>query len=900
VTKLVEVALPLETISAASRRDKDCKTGTIKNVHKWFAPMPTPAWRALLFATLVDDPGDEAARAELLDFVARLVPSHGGAPDEATLAEARERIHEATGGHLPTVFDPFCGGGSTLVEAQRLGLRAVGSDLNPVPVLITRVLTELVPQVAGRPPLVGDPAQLGRMAGGPLDGFLADCAHYARRVRDEVWDQVGHLYPPAPGGGTVVAWRWARTVTCPNPACRATAPLISSFWLSKKKGAETWVDPVDGTPGGSVRFEVRTGAGGPSVTSTAGKTAAHCLVCQEAIALDHIRSEGRAGRGGFQLLAAALDGPGGRSFLSPDQAAHTAPAVARPSDTVDLEMPTQALGFRVQLYGMTNYADLFTNRQLVALGAFADAVATVPNQVEADGGSSVYARAVASVLGLCLGKQVATSSTQSRWYIDSRNGSSQALPAFGSHRLPMVWDFAEANPFGGSAGDWLGHLDSVVRGLRSLPGATSSAQTFQADARVSAKAVGESFVLATDPPYFAQIGYADLSDYFYVWLRRALVGVHSDLFATVATPKRDELIAAPYRHGGSKAQATRFFVEGYTEAFRNLAAAARPNFPQLIVYAHRQEESANGALTSTAWDAMLSAVLAAGLRIVGTWPIHATHSSRQRALGSNALASYVVLVCRPQIEGAKVVDRQRFIGALHAELPKAIHTLQAGAISSIDLGQATLGPGMAIFSSYAKVVEPTGEAMTVRSALELIGQVQGEVLDEFVGDLDRHTRWAMGWYRDHGFDDGTVDDAEKLCKTTNTSLAGLEASGVLRARGGKVALLARPELPDGWDPAGDRMVTVWEVTQHLVKRLTAAGGEQAAADLLGRCRKWADEARNLAYWLSATAAGHNRAKDAFDYDALVTSWPELAHLAERGRSQEALTFSPDAESESPS
>lgn len=877
--KLVEVALPLEAISIASRRDKDRKVGTIKNVHKWFAPMPTPAWRALLFATLVDDPGDEAARSKLLDFVTRLVPDHGGAPDEATLAEARLLIKEATGGNPPPVFDPFCGGGSTLVEAQRLGLEAIGSDLNPVPVLITRVLTELMPLVAGRPPLVGDPAQLGRITGGPFDGFLADCAHYARRVRDVVWEKIGDLYPAAPGGGTVVAWLWARTVTCPNPVCRAVAPLTSSFWLSKRKGAETWVEPVDGKPGGSVRFEVRTGDGGPS-RGTVARTAAHCLVCREPIPLDHVRSEGRADRNGVQLMAVAVDQPGGRQYLAPDEAGMTVSNVARPEHTIDLEMPQQALGFRVQLYGMTNYADLFTNRQLVALGAFSSALAEVPSWVNADGGDDSQATSVASVLGLCLGKFAMGHSTQVRPEPPSGTSNGGIHPAFSRHALPMVWDFAELNPFSGSAGDWLKQLGSVAAGLQSLPGSSVSARTFGSDARSAGKQIDAPVLLATDPPYFAQIGYADLSDYFYVWLRRALAGVHPDLFATVATPKADELIAASYRHEGSRDAATRYFVEGFTHAFHSLASVSSPQLPMLIVYAHRQEESDNGGISSTAWDAMLSAIIAAGLRIVGTWPIRATTSNRQIGQGTNALASYVVLVCRPQLQNARVVDRQGFIAALHAELPRAIRKLQEGAISSIDLGQATIGPGMAIFSRFSKVVEPTGNPMTVHAALDLIGQVQGEVLDEFVGDLDPWTRWAMIWYRDHGFEDGTYDDAEKLFKTTNTSLEGIDRAGIGRSRAGKVRLYTRDELPERWSPDDDNRVTVWEVTQHLVRRLTSAGGEQAAARLLGQTKRWADEARNLAYWLSLAAA-RARPKDALDYDALVTSWPELARLAER-------------------
>lgn len=877
-TKLVEVALPLEAISAACRRDKDRKTGTIKNVHKWFAPMPTPAWRALLFATLVDDPGEEGERAKLLDFVTRLVPDHGGAPDEATLAEARMRIGEATGGDPPPVFDPFCGGGSTLVEAQRLGLKAIGSDLNPVPVLITRVLTELVPQVAGRPPLVGDPAQLAKMAGGPLDGFLADCLHYARRVRDVVWDQIGHLYPPAPGGGTIIAWLWARTVTCPNPACRAVAPLVSSFWLSKRKGAETWVEPVDRQPGKPVRFEVRTGGSGPPPAPKVGRGGTfRCVVCQETITEPHVKSEGMAGRLGVQLMAVAVDRPGGRAYLAGDDL--EPPAVARPADAPDIELPNDTRVFWSKLYGERTYADLFTNRQLVALGAFADAVAAVPAWVRLDGGDETHARAVGSMLGLCVGKLTASCSTQVRWR--QRSVESKAEPAFGRHALPMLWDFAETNPFARSVGDWMAQAASVVTGLRASATGCHPARTFSADARSAADQVNAPVLLATDPPYFAHIGYADLSDYFYVWLRRVLAGVHPDLFATVATPKAAELIAAPYRHGGDRQRATTYFIEGFTETFHRLAAVSAPDLPLLVVYAHRQEESENGGTSSTAWDAMLSAILDAGLRIVGTWPIHATGSSRQIGLGTNALASYVVLVCRPQLQAAKPVDRQWFIGALRADLPRAIRKLQEGAISSIDLGQATIGPGMAIFSRYSKVVEPTGQAMTVRSALGLIGQVQGEVLDEFAGDVDRWTRWAMLWYRDHGFDDGRFDDAEKLFKTTNTSLEGLEHRGLVRSRASKVHLRSRDDLPMAWAPGEDS--TVWEVTHHLVKRLTS-GGEQAAAELLAQAQRWADEARNLAYWLSL-AAVKSRPKDALDYDALVTSWPEITRLAERTERQ---------------
>ncbi|HWD10173.1 MAG TPA: DUF1156 domain-containing protein [Actinomycetota bacterium] len=871
-TKLVEVALPVEAISKASKADKDRKVGTIKNVHKWFAPMPTPAWRALLFAALIDDPGTEEGRAPLLELIKRLVPEHGGAPDAETLAEARKLIQEATGGNPPTVFDPFCGGGSTLVEAQRLGLPAAGSDLNPVAVLITRTITELVPQVAGRPPLVGGDGQLGLMTGGPLDGFLADCAHYARRVRDAVWEQIGHLYPPAPGGGTVVAWLWVRTVRCPNPACRAVAPLASSFWLSKKKGAERWLKPVDCHPGKAVRFEIGSGPDGPQPAPKVGRGATfRCIVCGEPIRDAYVKEQGMAGHLGVQLTALAVDGPHGRTY-SPAAAQPDIRVISKHTDT-DIEQPDYARWFSSPDFGFKYFSDLFTPRQLAALGTFADAVAEVPGWVLADGGDGMYATAVASILGLCVGKLAGSCSSQTR--LEPPN---HFHPAFSRHALPMVWDFAELNPYSGSAGDWMSQLDSILRGLRALPMKASPANTFQADARVAGNALTDSVLLATDPPYFAQIGYADLSDYFYVWLRRALHEIHPDIFGTLATPKGTELIAAPYRHDGNAEEATRYFVSGFTEAFRSLSKVNSQDLPLMIVYAHRQEESDNGDLRSTAWDAMLTAILSAGLRIVGTWPIHAATSNKQIAQGTNALASYVVLVCRPQLEGARVADRQRLIAALHAKLPAAIRKLQEAAISSIDLGQATIGPGMAIFSSFGKVIEPTGQPMTVRSALQLISQVQAEVLDEFVGDLDPETRWAMTWYRDHGFGEGIFDDADKLSKTTVTSVDELKEAGIVTARSGKVRLVSRDELPAKWAPAEDHMTTVWQVTQHLVRALSA-GGEQQAVPLFRRCLRWADDARSLAYWLSTTAVAKGRAKDALDYDALVTSWPELQRRA---------------------
>ncbi len=877
MSKLVEVSLPLPEISAACKADKDRKTGTIKNVHKWFAPMPTPAWRALLFAALVDDPGGADEREELLELIRELVPPDGGAPKASALARARELLQVATDGNPPVVFDPFCGGGSTLVEAQRLGLPAAGSDLNPVPVLITRTLCELLPQVACRPPLGARGDGLGLYGDEPLGGFLADCRHYAERVRELVWGQIGHLYPAPPGGGTVIAWLWARTVRCPNPACRAVAPLVSSFWLSKRKGALTWVEPTDLQPGKPVRFEVRTGQTGPPPAPKVGQARFRCLVCGEAMQKSHIQTEGMAGRLGTQLMALAVDTPGGRRYLAPTPELEP-PTIERAEDAPEVRLSPESHDLWCSQYGVTTYADVFTNRQLVALGAFADTVRQVPQRVRADGGDELYAKAIASVLGLCVSKLAMSLSTQARWYIGTDTGSTRVQAAFGRHALPMVWDFVELNPFAERAANWTGMLDSVVTGLRTLPLPSRSARTFQADARVAAKNLDTKALIATDPPYFAQIGYADLSDYFYVWLRRALREVHPDLFRTVATPKADELIAAPYRHHGSKEAATKFFVEGFTDTFHHLLSASAPGLPLIVVYAHRQSESdGDGGLTSTAWAAMLAAMLAAGLRIVRTWPIWGSSTNKQIGQGTNALANYMLLVCRPREATAKPTDRQGFVAALHAALPRAIRQMQQADISTIDLGPAAIGPGMEVFSRYSRVIEPSGESMTVGQALRLISQVTGEVLDEFVGSLDNETRWAMTWFKEHGFQPGRFGQAETLFTGANTSLDGVQRAGVARGAEGSVWLIPRTDLAPGWSPQHDRRVTVWEVAQHLVKRLDEEG-EDAAAELLSHCGRWADQARDLVQWLAATALA-SRPSEALPLDALVTVWSDLQKKA---------------------
>jgi putative DNA methylase len=878
--KLIEVALPLEAISIASRRDKDRKVGTIKNVHKWFAPMPTPAWRALLFAAVVDDPGEGPEREALLELVARLVPDDGGPPPPSALDEARRFIDASPSS--PTVLDPFCGGGSTIVEALRLGLPAVGSDLNPVPVLIARTLCDLVPGVAGHRSISGG----SRLEGveRPLDGFFSDVVHYAERVRDDVWQEIGANYPTPPGGGTVIAWLWARTVDCPNPACRVTIPLYSSAWLSKKRGQEIWLKRCNDRS--SVWFEIQFGKHGvtpPTKSSRGAKFA--CPTCSTVTSDDYVRAEGRAGRMGHQMMAAAVDLDGSRVFLSPAELP-TPVAVDAPVGLLDVESPSYTRDFKMPNYGLRLWSDLYSPRQLVTLAAFASNVSKLRKELIADGADEDYAKAVLAVLGLCVGKLAMSNSTQVRWR--TREGPPKAEAAFGRQALPMVWDYAETNPFGGSVGDWMGQVKATIAGMAHLD-TSATARIEQSDARLAEALVPPaSCLVATDPPYFAQIGYADLSDYFYFWHRLALRDEFPDLYGTMTTPKEGELIAMPHRHEGNSDAAHRYYVDGFTDTFHGLLRAQHPDLPMIVVYAHRQEDGDGDDLTSSGWDAMLAALLAGGLGVVGTWPIHATTTSRQIGQGANALASYIVLVCRPRDVAAGITDRQGFIRALRKELPSAVRALQAADTLPFDMTQAAIGPGMAVFSRFARVVEPDGEPMSVKSAISLINQVRSAVLSEQDDEFDPETRWAIQWFERYGFDQGAYGEAEKLFTATATSLEGLKRTGIIQSKAPNVWLIEPEALLPGWDPVTDLKTCTWEVTMQLLRVLHHAGGEPQAAAILAKVDRFGDLARDLAYRLADICEATKRASTALAVNGLIAAWPEISRLA-------AMTPTPEQE-----
>jgi putative DNA methylase len=920
--KLIEVALPLEDINREAAREKSIRHGHPSTLHLWWARRPLATCRAVLFSSLVDDPEAADAPAGFVTACQRLgYTSHGTSPrerlfsfiaelvkwensnDERILNTARELIRLSTDGNPPPIYDPFCGGGSIPLEAQRLGLEAHASDLNPVPVLINKALIEIPPKFAGKPPVNPDARTKFGITGSwkGTAGLAEDIRYYGQWMRNEAEQRIGHLYPKVrlsvdrdKSDAPVVAWLWARTVASPNPAARGMhVPLLRSFWLSTKSGKKTWLEPIIDVGQMSYRFRVRTDGGEPRA-GTVSRNGGVCLLTGSPMPLDYIREEGRAGRLGVRLLAIVADTNEGRIYLPSDEEHERIAQSASPQNVPDTDLPEQALGFRVQNYGMFKHRDLFTKRQLVALTTFCDLIADVRTQIMRDSESHTeYADAVVTYLGLGVSKLADYNCSNVTWS-QSRD---QAAHAFTKQTVSVVWDFCEVHPFAGAAGD----LNITLRGISKALQELGPSHTPGHVSQINAEAVSTvaDIVFSTDPPYYDNVPYADLSDFFYVWIRRCLQSVYPTLLNTVLVPKAEELVADPFRHGG-KEEARTFFEQGMGRVFAGMREASDARFPTTIYYAFKQTEEDEGSqgeeaaedLTdgdrdrpsraSTGWETFLQGLVDAGWQIDGTWPMRTERGVRTRSIGSNALASSIVLVCRPRPEDASTVSRRDFLTALKRDLPVALRDLQKGNIAPVDLAQAAIGPGMAVFSRYARVLETDGSTMGVRTALALINQALDEVLAEQEGEFDADTRWALAWFDQFGFSEGPYGIAETLSTAKNTSVKGLEEASVLTAKGGKVRLLSAKELPAEWNPAEDERLTIWEIVHQLIRALDA--GEQSAAALLRSVqavsRENTEAARDLAYRLFNLSERRKRATDALSYNALVISWPEIARLAQ--------------------
>lgn len=1080
--KLIEVALPLEAINVASAREKSIRHGHPSTLHLWWARRPLAACRAVIFTSLVDDPDDPTAppafveacrklpkgknaqvedtpRQRLFDFIELLVQWES-TTDEAVIETARHLIRLSTDGNPPPLLDPFAGGGSIPLEAQRLGLEAHASDLNPVAVMINKALIEIPPRFANQPPV--NPHDREKFGGGEgwrgAHGLAADVRYYGEWMRDRAWERIGHLYPkyypsspallpqgekgeqaaqnsggklrieispeleqrmtevarqlrrdgtpsedilwqslrserldgrkfrrqhpvgpfvldfycaseqlaievdgpihedqrdadaarqeliettgirfvrvtaeqvendllavlrtiraaflpsprdevaegegPGVRGETVIAWLWARTVKCPNPACGAQMPLVRSFDLSKKKERKAWVEPHVDPRTRKISFDVHTGNGKGS-EGTVNRRGATCIACGEPVPFDYVRSEGQAGRMGAQLMAIVTEGQSGRSYYAPTPEHEQIAQVEIPDGAPSTDLPEQALGFRVQLYGMTKHRDLFTPRQLVALTTFSDLVAEAREQIHADAlaaglpdnntllreggaGARAYAEATSVYLATAIDRLAEKCNSLSSW----QNTADKVRGVFARQAMAMVWDFCDVNPFSSSTGNFGDALVWIAEVLESnfsnMSRINSNNTVAQQDAAYLPIA-DRKLLISTDPPYYDNIGYADLSDFFYVWLRPNLQPLYPQIFGTMLVPKKQELIASPYRFNSSKEAAKKHFEGGLFQAFEKIRQVANPDYPLSVYYAFKQsevtedQEVANGhIISSTGWETMLESLIQAGFALTGTWPMRTERGGRTNSLETNALASSIVLVCRPRPEDAPVTSRREFVNALRRELPKALKDMQSGSIAPVDLAQASIGPGMAVYSRYRQVLEADGSPLTVRTALQIINQELDAFLAESEGDVDADTRFCVNWFEQFGFKAGEFGVADVLARAKNTSVEGLAKAGVIESRAGRVRLHGWDELDPGWTPEDDTRVTVWEVVHHLIERLDTHGESGAALLLLRLDSELAAEAKNLAYRLYQICDRKGWAEIARNYNALVLSWPGVQESA---------------------
>lgn len=904
--KLIEVALPLEAINAESAREKSIRHGHPSTLHLWWARRPLATARAVIWSSLVDDPSshpekfptEEAQRQErerLFDILTRLVKWENS-NDEEILAEAKAEILKSTDGNPPALLDPFAGGGAIPLEAQRLGLEAHAHDLNPVAVMINKAMIEIPPKFAGMRPVNPNAGRQGSANAGwkGAAGLAEDVRYYGEWMKQEAYKRIGHLYPKVKvpkeqGGGeaTVIAWIWARTVKCPNPACGCEMPLVRSFVLSKKKGKEAYIKPnfIDG------KFEYEVKNGKIKEEGTVVRTGAHCLACGTSVSLEYVREEGQAQRIGAQMMAVVAEGNNGRIYLAPDLEQIHAAKVDEPEDVPISDLPEKALSFRVQVYGMKQHRQLFTNRQLTALTTFSELVGEAQQKAEADAvaagmnndhialaeggiGARAYGEAVGGYLAFVIDKMADYHSSICSWH------SSKELirNTFGRQAIPMTWDYAEANPFSASAGCCDNMVDWVNKVIALFPASKNGVgRQFDAQSDCGLR----NTMVSTDPPYYDNIGYADLSDYFYVWMRQSLKNTYPKLFRTMLVPKNEELIATPYRHDGSVEKARNFFEDGMYKTCCQIHTYAREDVPVTIYYAFKQSESESdeksGEKTaSTGWETMLSAIIRSGFAITGTWPMRTEMANRSIASGANALASSIVLVCRKRPETTMSCTRRDFINALHREMRPALEKLQSANIAPVDLAQSAIGPGIGVFSRYKSVLESDGKPMTVRAALQIINQELDAYYNEQEGELDRESRFCVDMFSQYAFNNLKFGDADVLARAKNTSVQALAERGVMMAAKGEVRLLTREEIPEKVDSHEE---CIWLLTQQLARAMERGGVKECAQVAVELRGSNAENAKALAYRLYTICERKKWAQEGYAYNNLVVAWPDIQSMA---------------------
>lgn len=894
--KLIEVSLPLDIINDASAYDKMPGIGAHpKGIHHWWARLPLPSARAVLFASLVDDPSShtdkfpttelqEKERERLFELIRKLSQKKIHTKQEV-FNEAHEEILKHCNGKLPTLLDPFAGGGSIPLEGMRLGLSVEASDLNPVAVLLNKATIELLPQFRDQQPVNPASRNSNKLKKYKLgQGFAEDIRYYGNVINEETKKRIEKYFPKAIIGSkeyNVITWIWARTIKCPNPACRAKMPLVRSFLLSTKKKPNFFSRPiVEKKMGGNniVGYEVVQGI--PEITGTVTRSGAICVCCKEPVKFPYIRDKGKLGEMDEVLIAMVVNTGKGKTYISPTIDHEMIAKSAEPLWGPDTKFPVgNTRDFKTPNYGMFYHRQAFTKRQLLGLSTLKEVIDVVHKKIVSDS-NETYANALSFYFHLTTDRLADFNCNLSSW----KPSGEQQMHLFTKQAVPMVWDFTEANILEPKAISWLNAIDIAASSIEVILTEISKPQAAIQFNAAEYNFSNPKYIISTDPPYYDNIGYSDLSDFFYVWLRHGLQKQYPELLSTVLVPKMDELVASEYRYG-SKEAAKNHFENGFKQTFANFRKGLDSRFPLTVYYAFKQDEDSEKDEEvisipttkiglSTGWETLLEGLVSTGFQITATWPIKASQKWRMIARDSNALTNYILLACRPRSASAKSITRREYLQILKKELPNSIEVLQHSNLAPVDMAQATIGPGMAIFSRYEKIMEQDGKPMTVKTALSLINKTLDEILAEQEGDFDVETRWAISWFEQNIFAEGLFGDADGLARAKNTAVNALVHTGIVKSGGGKVKLISREELKSDWDPSDDNRVVIWELTQHLIKQLQERG-ELGAAQLYKKLGATADVARELAYRLFTICEKKSWTQEAQAYNSLVLSWNQI-------------------------
>ena len=906
--KLIEVALPLDKINSESGREKSIRFGHPSTLHLWWARRPLAAARAVIWASLVDDPSSHPdvfpseeeqnkERNRLFNILGSLV-TWENANDENVLNEARKEITRSIGSNWPAFLDPFAGGGTIPYEAQRLGLKANAHDLNPVAVLINKAMLEIPPRFMGKRSVNPNGNRLLENIDvyNYLNGMAKDVQYYGNVLQEELKKKVGEYYPPVElpqsmGGtaSTPIAWIWVRTIKCQNPACGCEMPLASSFVLSRKKGDEAWAEPVNENK--NLRFKVHYGkCPKEKETVKVGKGASfRCCFCGAVADKQYIHDEFINKRVSYGMMATVATTKNRRVFVTPTEeqilAASRPEPAWMPMEDMNPNTPDLVSG---RGYGITKWNELFTKRQLTTLTTLSDLIQNIQPKIEkqavnagfADdhiglnrGGSGAlaYSQAVCMYLTFGLSRLTNIFNAMCRW----ESSREQSLTLFSRQAIPMIWDFAENNPFACAAGDYTVSLGSIIRVLENFHNEVSG-EAEQLDAQSDSGL--RDIMVSMDPPYYDNIAYADLSDFFYIWLRKPLRDIYPDLLSTVLVPKSEELTAISSRFQGGSFEAKQYFGKGMLCACKQIYKYVRDDIPLTVYYAYKQSdvEADEEKGASSGWETMLTSIVKSGFSITATWPVRTEMANRQIASGTNALASSIVLVCRKRAIDAPSTTRRNFVNLLHRELRPALRKLQQSNIAPVDLAQSAIGPGMGIFSSFKRVLEADGSEMSVRSALKTINEEIDLYFNEQVGDLDSASRFCIDLYTQTAYDKIKYGEAEVLANAKGTSIPMMASHGVLYAKAGTVHLIERNELPVEVDHGE---TNIWLLTQQLTQAMATGGIEKCAEIIAPMYGSNAERAKELAYRLYTIAEQKNWTQEAYAYNSLVVAWPDIQSRA---------------------